>query len=66
MTEQRKRGFALRTPEERKEIARLGGQSVKAENRPFAKDKGLAARAGSKGGTISRKPKKPNEGNQNV
>lgn len=48
-----KRGFAAMTPEKRREIARKGGQAVKPENRAFAKDKGLAAEAGRKGGAQS-------------
>ena len=41
------------SPEKRLEIARKGGQSVKPENRAFAKDKDLAAEAGRKGGAQS-------------
>lgn len=48
-----KRGFAAMSPEKRREIARKGGQSVKPENRAFAKDKDLAAEAGRKGGAQS-------------
>lgn len=38
------------TPERRREIASKGGKSVKPENRSFSLDRGLAARAGRKGG----------------
>ncbi len=48
-----KRGFAAMSPEKRREIARKGGQSVKPENRAFAKDKDLASEAGRKGGAQS-------------
>ena len=45
-----KRGFAAMTPERRKEIASLGGKSVKKENRSFSRNKKLAVEAGRKGG----------------
>jgi uncharacterized protein len=44
------RGFASLSPERRREIASMGGQSVKAENRSFSKNRKLAATAGKKGG----------------
>jgi general stress protein YciG len=49
-----KRGFAAMSPERRREIARKGGASVPSEKRSFAKDRDLAASAGSKGGVASR------------
>ena len=50
------RGFAALSPERRREIARKGGQSVPAEKRTFAKDRELAAEAGRKGGSRTKKP----------
>lgn len=50
------RGFASMTPERRREIAAKGGASVPAEKRAFATDRGLASKAGSKGGAISKRP----------
>jgi general stress protein YciG len=44
------RGFAAMSEEERREIARKGGQSVPDEERSFSKDRELAAEAGRKGG----------------
>ena len=46
-----KRGFASMSLEKRQEIARMGGLSVKPENRAFSKDKKLAVKAGRKGGS---------------
>ena len=59
------RGFAALTPERRRELASLGGKSVKPENRTFA-DVGRARAAGQNGGkavrasdrTFSRDPEK--------
>lgn len=51
------RGFASMTPERRREIAALGGASVKPEDRGFAQHPDLASTAGRKGGIISRRPK---------
>ncbi len=48
------RGFAAMNPARRLEIARKGGASVPADKRSFAKDRDLAAAAGSKGGRASR------------
>jgi general stress protein YciG len=45
-----RRGFAAMDPARRKQIASKGGQSVKAENRSFSKNRELAANAGKKGG----------------
>ena len=45
------RGFAAISPERRKEIARMGGRSVKPENRSFSQNRELAADAGKKGGS---------------
>jgi general stress protein YciG len=52
MTEEvkKKRGFALLSPEKRREIASLGGKSVPDEKRSFSKDPLLASEAGKKGG----------------
>lgn len=52
-----KRGFAAMTVERRLEIARKGGAAVPNSKRSFATTPGLAASAGSKGGSVSRKPK---------
>ena len=49
-----RRGFAAMDPERRREIARRGGASVPSEKRSFAQDRGLAASAGRKGGSVSR------------
>lgn len=54
----KRKGFATMTPEQIRKIARLGGQSVPAECRSFSRDHELAAAAGRKGGTISRKKKR--------
>lgn len=51
-----KRGFALLSPERRKEVAVMGGHAVPPEKRSFSKDNALASRAGSLGGKA--KPKK--------
>ena len=53
-----KRGFASMTPERRKEIASKGGKSVKPENRSFASNRDLAAKAGKKGGSKTRPEKR--------
>jgi general stress protein YciG len=55
------RGFALLTPERRKEIARAGGSAVPAHKRAFSQDSDLASAAGTKGGLASHgggRPKK--------
>ena len=57
-TPRKPRGFQTMTPEQRSAISRKGGASVKPENRSFARDPGLAATAGAKGGSISRRGKK--------
>jgi len=49
-----RRGFASMTPEKRRAIAAKGGASVPGEKRSFAKNRDLAATAGSKGGEASR------------
>ena len=46
------RGFALLTPERRREIASLGGKSVAPVERAFSKDRNLAAAAGRVGGEV--------------
>lgn len=52
----RRRGFAAMDPERRREIASKGGSSVPNEKRSFAKDRGLAASAGRKGGEAAKTP----------
>lgn len=52
------RGFALLSPERRSEIAAMGGRVAAPEDRSFSRDRALAAAAGSKGGTISKRPKR--------
>jgi uncharacterized protein len=52
-----RRGFAAMNPERQREIARLGGRSVPAENRTYFKNRALAAEAGGKGGSISSRAK---------
>jgi uncharacterized protein len=44
------RGLAALSPERRREIASMGGKSIDPERRAFARDRGLAAEAGRKGG----------------
>jgi general stress protein YciG len=48
--EKSRRGFALMSPEKRREIARMGGAAVQAEKRSFRADPELARIAGRKGG----------------
>lgn len=47
------RGFASMDDDKQREIASKGGQSVKPEDRSFARDHELAAEAGRKGGEHS-------------
>lgn len=54
------RGFAALTPERRREIASLGGKAQPASAKSFSVNPSIAARAGSKGGKVSRK--KPVDG----
>ena len=49
-----RRGFAMQSPERRREIARKGGQSVQPADRAFSRDRELAARAGAAGGSAVR------------
>jgi hypothetical protein len=56
MTEKKPRGFALLSPERRKEIARKGGKAVPAGKRYYA-DKAKASAAGTKGGKSPRRMK---------
>ena len=56
MTEKKPRGFALLSPERRKELARKGGKAVPAEKRYYA-DKANASAAGVKGGKSPRRRK---------
>jgi general stress protein YciG len=44
------RGFASMSEEERREIAKKGGESVPDEKRSFSQDRELASEAGRKGG----------------
>jgi general stress protein YciG len=48
-----KQGFASMDVEKQRSIASKGGSSVPADKRPFARDHGLAAAAGRKGGEAS-------------
>ncbi len=54
-------GFALLSPERRKELASIGGKACPNETRSFSKNKALAIEAGRLGGHRShgggRKPK---------
>lgn len=45
-----KRGFAAMDDEKQRDLAAKGGRSVPPEKRSFARDPGLAAEAGRKGG----------------
>lgn len=56
-----RRGFAAMDPEKRKAAAAKGGASVKPENRPYSRNRELAAKAGAKGGaaTAARWKNKP-------
>lgn len=47
------RGFAAMSPERQREIASLGGQSVRPERRSFSQNRDLAQSAGTAGGKIS-------------
>jgi hypothetical protein len=49
------RGFAVMSPERRREIAAKGGASVPDEKRSYSKNRDLAAAAGAKGGKTPRK-----------
>ena len=55
----KKRGFALLSPERRKEIATLGGKSVAPSKRSFSTNKELAKKAGAKGGKNAPAEKRP-------
>lgn len=46
-----KRGFGSMSPERQKEIASMGGRSVRPEQRSFSQDRELAKSAGRKGGS---------------
>lgn len=46
-----RRGFALLTPERRREIAKKGGMAVPDHKRSFAQDRALASAAGRAGGS---------------
>jgi uncharacterized protein len=47
------RGFGAMSPEQQREIARRGGESVPAEKRSFSQNRELASAAGRKGGEAS-------------
>jgi hypothetical protein len=49
VVQKQNRGFALLSPERRKEIASRGGKSVPADKRAFAVNPELASSAGKKG-----------------
>lgn len=51
---EKERGFASMSEEERREIARKGGESVPDEKRSFSQDRDLASEAGRKGGASRR------------
>ena len=56
MNENKKpRGFALLNPAQRSQIASMGGRAVPADKRNFSLDREGASRAGTKGGSMSRK-----------
>jgi general stress protein YciG len=56
MTDQKKpRGFACLPPDERAKISSMGGRAVPADRRNFSLDRESASRAGTKGGSMSRK-----------
>lgn len=46
----RRRGFAAMDDSKQRDLAAKGGRSVPREKRSFARDHGLAAEAGRKGG----------------
>lgn len=48
--ERKPRGFALLSPERRREIASMGGKSVAPDDRAFSRDRNLASAAGRVGG----------------
>lgn len=50
-----RKGFALMTPEKRREIAAKGGASVPPNRRSYSRDPELAAAAGRKGGAARAK-----------
>ncbi|MFO1117285.1 MAG: KGG domain-containing protein [Beijerinckiaceae bacterium] len=47
----KKRGFAAMSPDQQRQIAAMGGRAVPNEKRSFAKNRELAAAAGTKGGS---------------
>lgn len=53
-----RRGFAAMPLERRRQFARMGGSAVPADKRSFSKDRDLAAIAGAKGGSASRRGSK--------
>lgn len=48
-----RRGFAVMSPDKRREIAAKGGASVPSEKRSFSQNRDLAVRAGRVGGSAS-------------
>ena len=55
MTEKKRRGFAVMSPEQRRSIASKGGKSLAPEQRSFSKDRGLASAAGKAGGLAAQR-----------
>ncbi|RZJ02094.1 MAG: stress-induced protein [Brevundimonas sp.] len=60
-TRKKLRGFALLSPEKRKQMSALGGASLPPEKRSFSTNRELARKAGQAGGTLSRYPAKPKD-----
>lgn len=52
-----RRGFAVMSPERRKEIATKGGASLRPEQRAFSQNRELAVEAGRRGGESSTRGK---------
>ena len=50
MTEKKKQGFAVMSPERVREISSKGGKSVPPEKRIFSVNRVLASQSGRKGG----------------
>jgi general stress protein YciG len=55
METKKPRGFACLPPDQRAKISSMGGRAVPAERRNFSLDRESASRAGTKGGSLSRK-----------
>jgi general stress protein YciG len=52
-------GFALLSPEQRKEISAKGGRAVRSTSRFFARNPHIASQAGKKGGKLVAPEKRP-------